>query len=730
MSKILESVFTGSIYLLATALLSLQQVHANDGGASVYQELSHISDTQAVVFSGTIGGFPVDTTAGADNAPALQAAIDQVHAQGGGNVFVPSGVYPIQDTVYLWSGVRLVGYGATRPSFLLEASTSGFGNSGNPKYLIHFALEESGGQVEFSDRDSAHAGVINLDFDIETGNAGAVAINNSAAYGTILRNIRFDIGDGLGGVFGISNLIEACSFIGGEWGINTVDNTNWYQNSIIDCTFDGQSESAMIFEESRTTVLRATVRNTKDAVVTCPRGAISYDGIYIADSLFEGISGEVFSVKNYVAPQVQFNVENVQCNVPDARDTGRVTGRYAPAYVENSRITWNYWRPSDIFVVNYLRHGRHSVYPQTDSHYPNWMDRTLMANRNESWPQWEGDGGTFWEILPAPGNYEAWFHSIDDQVAVDSLDPIPSPDLVVPSADHWVSFKTLGGAGDGVTDDSAALQAAIDNGNSHIYFPTGEYLLSETIDLPDNTYLIGLNPAATKFIVADSTAGFGNASAPRALLNTVDGNGSTVGITGIGFDLANNPGIVGIDWDADGSSFIQDVYFGAAAAVDLASESQSGSIWINNSGSGVFKSIFIGDARSAEPLYVSNTIVPGTMYQIGVQHQLEWNVKMENVSNWKIHGLFTESNEPAKDAVAMVLDNVSDILITNLVTNRGRRVWERARGAVVLRNTIANLKIRCMESLGETFPYEIGFVDESNNDEVPYNRLTMLDYSN
>src|SRR5579875_2921886 len=62
----------------------------------------------------------------ADDTSSLQAAIDQVidkHHEG--IVFVPPGRYRLSRTVYVWAGVRLIGYGEHRPQFLLGSNTPG-----------------------------------------------------------------------------------------------------------------------------------------------------------------------------------------------------------------------------------------------------------------------------------------------------------------------------------------------------------------------------------------------------------------------------------------------------------------------------------------------------------------------------------------------------------------------------------------------------------------------------
>ena len=55
-----------------------------------------------------------------DDTGALQAAIDKAenHAREG-IVFVAPGRYRLTRTVYVWPGVRIFGYGAQRPVFVL-----------------------------------------------------------------------------------------------------------------------------------------------------------------------------------------------------------------------------------------------------------------------------------------------------------------------------------------------------------------------------------------------------------------------------------------------------------------------------------------------------------------------------------------------------------------------------------------------------------------------------------
>jgi len=72
-----------------------------------------------------------------------------------------------------------------------------------------------------------------------------------------------------------------------------------------------------------------------------------------------------------------------------------------------------------------------------------------------------------------------------------------------------VSVKDFGAVGDGTTDDTAAIQAAIDaNTQSVIYFPSGTYKITSTIQLDTNVFLQGevYNFSGTQIVPYDCAA--------------------------------------------------------------------------------------------------------------------------------------------------------------------------------------------------------------------------------
>src|SRR6185436_14845579 len=73
-----------------------------------------------------------------------------------------------------------------------------------------------------------------------------------------------------------------------------------------------------------------------------------------------------------------------------------------------------------------------------------------------------------------------------------------------PPTDQWIDVRTLGVKGDGTSDDTAALKAAI-AGHRVLYFPSGFYPVTDTLTLRPDTVLIGLHPSTTQIVLADGS---------------------------------------------------------------------------------------------------------------------------------------------------------------------------------------------------------------------------------
>ena len=180
-----------------------------------------------------------------------------------GIVFVPAGRYRLTRTVYLWPGVRVIGYGATRPVFLLAPNTPGFQKGMgvmvmftglNPAELseprdcaLRFRRRTGAAQRQDCRRESEHVLLRDEQHRLRDrrGQPGAVAMRFHVAQHSFLSHMDFHIGSGLAALNQVGNEAEDLHFFGGRYGILTEKTSPAWQFTLIDSTFDGQREAAI-----------------------------------------------------------------------------------------------------------------------------------------------------------------------------------------------------------------------------------------------------------------------------------------------------------------------------------------------------------------------------------------------------------------------------------------------------------------------------------------------------
>jgi hypothetical protein len=149
---------------------------------------------------------------------------------------------------------------------------------------------------------------------------------------------------------------------------------------------------------------------------------------------------------------------------------------------------------------------------------------------------------------------------------------------VYPEGIGWVNVKERYGAkGDGVTDDTEAIRAALSNRNEpyldrvSLYFPDGVYLVSDTLVYASDYYdccvsIQGQSREGTIIKLRDSCPGYTDPFTQRPVLYTRSGNQSFhQNIRNITVDVGSgNPGAVAIDYIANNTGVIRDVTIRAA----------------------------------------------------------------------------------------------------------------------------------------------------------------------
>jgi len=137
--------------------------------------------------------------------------------------------------------------------------------------------------------------------------------------------------------------------------------------------------------------------------------------------------------------------------------------------------------------------------------------------------------------------------------------PLPPAIRPLPPSEDWVNVHTLGVAGDGATDDTLAIQRAIET-HKVLYLPTGHYIVRDTLTLKPETVLIGLHPTLTQLDLLDNTPGYQGVGPPKAVLYAPLGGSNA--ISGLGVLTGGvNPRAVAVLWCAGADSLIDDVRF-------------------------------------------------------------------------------------------------------------------------------------------------------------------------
>ncbi len=266
---------------------------------------TRLDDPRAVALTGAVGDGK------ADDSAAIQAAIDKAGSdREEGIVFIPQGRYRISRTLYVWPAVRVIGWGKTRPVFVLGDNTPGYAK-GVADMVIFAGFRPGAGDASRPERPgfrvpfpppgsvppnpriadanpgTFYSAMSNIDFDIGKGNEGAVGIRFHGAQHDYLSHIDFHIGSGLAGLNQVANEAEDLRFFGGRYGILAEKPSPAWQFTLIDSRFEGQREAAIREHEASLTLVNVSFRNVPVGIDIDPDYS---DWLWAKDTRFENVS--------------------------------------------------------------------------------------------------------------------------------------------------------------------------------------------------------------------------------------------------------------------------------------------------------------------------------------------------------------------------------------------------------------------------------------------------------
>lgn len=636
---------------------------------SVYQE--KFEDSLGLFF--TPEEFPELAAGAEDVTEILQNAIARLIAeQSYGILYIPEGEYRISNTIKIPPSVRLIGYGKKRPVFVLPKGTPGYDGmippmepdelkaafmDGYPgaKYMFWFIGEADLTKENPKDANAAtfYSAISNIDFRIEEDNPGAICIRAHFAQHGFISHCHFELGNGLAALFDVGNEMEDLTFVGGEYGIICRMCSPGWPFALLDSVFESQKKAAVISGMTGFTGFRLRISNTPKAFdLYIPE---TWEKLYLEDCIFENISDSAVNFFQTESIIQQTNMRRIYC-------------KKVPVLVQKEESGEKLSVEEPIYMVEDYGFG-------------------YMA---------EDDGA-------------AEMKEILDILPIAVLPEMPKGDIPpVPPMESWVSVAKYGAKGDGITDDTEALRAAVSK-EDILYFPQGIYKITDTITLKKDITLIGMSPITTQIIIEDDTPAFAGFGEPKALVETA--RGGFVYMNGIGIDTAGkNPRAAGIKWMADETSYMNDVKFVGGHGLmfrdgrnayaylynatrtadynpDRLWDYQYSSLWVTEGGGGVFKDLWSASPYAEAGIAITNTQTPGRMYAISLEHHVRCEIKLNQVKNWEFFALQTEEEKAeGLDCLPIEMIQCENILFANLFMFRvvavdrsydtGIRLWD------------------------------------------------------
>ncbi|HEY4180411.1 MAG TPA: sugar-binding protein [Kofleriaceae bacterium] len=580
----------------------------------------------------------VDPTGHTDSRAGLQAAIDDGFAYAI-PVYLPAGTYlvsgPLSKAQLLKSnydqystaltpqgGVMkspvLVGAnGAQRPKIVLADHASGFNDPTNPKAVLDFHAQDATGTMSEENIAGSAMGLIvrNVEIDLGTGNAGAVGLQVPSAQMSNIEDVKIDATGGYAGlrwVVSVNTMVNI-EVTGGRFGVVT---DTCCGINVTGLVLRDQTEAGLLVNSSASVVINGFDISETTATPISMTGNTPVRGEL---SLHDGqISSAGTSVVIDNKGSRTLYVQNVFVN------SGGPLVANGTAKVEIPTGSWQN-------VVQYVFTEAPGKVTRNDG---SQFTATTSALINGTLAP---STGLTLGTSSAPPTGLATLHSWKKLPSFDDANAHDAHDLGV--------------KGDGVTDDTDALQAAIDTYDT-IFLPRGDYKLTKQLRLHAHTKLVappGLSvrlcpnwdPAATlTHAVVTDDAPDGDAQ----LLN--------IGIRlRTGYD---NSYMGALEWKVGRKSLVNQLtiwmpYEDPTAPMGGVSAARS-LVAISGGGGGRWYGFTLADAiwRSRNPdartLTVTGTTEPLTLYGANLEHNRStYSIEIANAANVRMYSSKTES---------------------------------------------------------------------------------------
>lgn len=582
--------------------------------------------------------FRADNTGQRDATLAIQQAVYAARDMGLVCYF-PAGTYLVSDTIsceqpvekmavstahdgttqHYWGNRErpciLMGPGkGPRPVLRLQPRDDSFADPENPKPILYVWAQTRndvpGRQEPIWGKQQANISFNNIvrgiDLDIR-GQSGAVGLQHAGSQGSTAEDITVYAEGAFSGLWdcpGQGGGTYNVEVIGGDYGIYITPIARF--PLLVGCAFRNQAKAAIHYQSVVMPIVMVGFEIEKSS---SPVFSLDFQdrvpGVILRDGSIElGEQGSLFASKT---------PENLILRDVYTRSVSKISPQDTDTRLSNESNSWSHIATyaSSKATSSHLLNGKRS-------------QETLVEAQAVAEPPPSSllRGKHIWNTETQPNRFDA----------------------------DAVNLKDLGAAGDGVTDDTAVLQAAIAK-HQKIFLPKGVYTVSDTIELKSDTILFGVARLHTEIRAA---SGWGEKHTP--ILTTVDDKDASAQLSDIGIAFAQRDSHLSpLVWRAGRNSMLRNVYLRAIRAEGMENHyapSNQKQITITGSGGGRWFAVnaqeatfsSLSDRPDYRALLIEGTTEPLSLYAVNAERlKADYYIEVSNSAQVDIYYLKTEA---------------------------------------------------------------------------------------
>lgn len=591
----------------------------------------------------TSAPFEADPTGKSDATTAIQNAIYFAREKRM-VLFFPVGVYRVSDTLKCPHGdydpvhgkfrgrnlpCVLIGSrtGPARPKILLAPQSHGYGDPTKPKHVIRFWSWSKQGPPVQQDNINMNQMLIGINIVIGEKNPGAVGVRCRGAQGTSIQDCSIDATHGYSGLEG------GAGSGGGHYNVSV---------------FGGQIGADLRLSQPASTIAGFTlVGQTKHAIFYDGRQTLTAVGCRIE---FAG-SGPAI-----VAGGERPIFSNGQISMVDSSID--LTAKHSAAAFGGS---------SSLYLNQVFIRGSRILADWGEGHVvglmtSDWTCVREYAHARKPLPVVQAEQGPYTFCSPIYVNEKTRTNDLLETARMDPPQDLTSRHTWGDDFPSWedrnainVKSESYKAVGDGVTDDTAAIQKAIDE-HEIVYLPKGDYLVSRTLQLKPHTKLIGLHGCFSR-IVTENRGAFTDDTRPAPIVATAnDSNASTI-LAFLGVSVGRSAtGAYALRWQAGRTSIYRSAIIEFIRPEGTSKKLNVPLVLITGMGGGRWYNFYQESWQSQgidyRHLLVAGTSEPLRIYQCNPEHARgAANMEIRGSRHVLIYGLKSEGNQPVLSVV-------------------------------------------------------------------------------